>query len=70
MDDGAVLASLLERVAGFDGCEVWRLNELVRAGYGYRAAVELAGRRDVDVHVAVGLLEHGCPVRLAERILT
>ncbi len=47
----------------------WRSDELRRAGYRPRAALVLALRRDVDLHVAVELLEHGCPAHVALRIL-
>ena len=47
----------------------WRFTTLVRAGYGRRAARELAARREVDLHRAVELLERGCPAGTALRIL-
>lgn len=49
--------------------ERWRAEELVRAGFGPRAAGRLATRHDVDLHRAVGLLEQGCPPQLALKIL-
>jgi hypothetical protein len=49
--------------------ERWRAEELERAGYTPSEAVELAGRVDVDLHLAVGLLERGCPSGTALRIL-
>ena len=49
--------------------EGWRRERLERAGYPAAAAAELAGRHDIDLHDAVGLLERGCPVELALRIL-
>jgi hypothetical protein len=49
--------------------ERWRAEELERAGYGPAEAAELAGRHDVDLHLAVELLEKGCPPELALRIL-
>ena len=49
--------------------ERWRVEELARAGYGPDDAVELAGRMYVDLHVAVQLLERGCPPATAVRIL-
>jgi hypothetical protein len=52
-----------------DRIERWRAEELVRAGYGTRAAERLAARHDVDLHLAVGLLERGCPPELALKIL-
>jgi len=47
----------------------WRLEELERAGYDARSAWELAERTDVDLHRAVGLVQHGCPPATALRIL-
>ena len=47
----------------------WRAGELRRAGYPSRAAARLAARHDVDLHLAVDLLAHGCPVSVALQIL-
>jgi len=47
----------------------WRLDELERAGWDERAALDLAGRRDVDLHVAASLLRRGCPRETALAIL-
>ena len=47
----------------------WRAEELERAGYASSDAAELAGRADVDLHLAVELLERGCPANTALRIL-
>jgi len=49
--------------------ERWRSEELERAGYGTRAALKLAARHDVDLHLAVGLLDQGCSPKLAAKIL-
>jgi hypothetical protein len=49
--------------------ERWRAEELERAGYDAINAAELAARQDVDLHLAVGLLQRGCPVDTALRIL-
>jgi hypothetical protein len=49
--------------------ERWRSEELERAGYAPTDAAELAGRFDVDLHLAVELLERGCPAETAVRIL-
>jgi hypothetical protein len=49
--------------------ELWRIEELRRAGYGPRAASRLAARADIDLHLAVRLLDRGCPPDLALRIL-
>jgi len=47
----------------------WRAEELERAGYDPVSAFELAGRADVDLHLAVALIERGCPVETALHIL-
>jgi hypothetical protein len=47
----------------------WRAEELERAGYGPDEASQLAGRPDVDLHLAVELLARGCPAGTALRIL-
>ena len=49
--------------------EAWRAEALERAGYPLAAAMEIAGRHDIDLHQAVDLLEAGCPVELALRIV-
>jgi hypothetical protein len=49
--------------------ERWRAEELMRAGYGARAAGRLSARHDIDLHQAVELLEQGCPAELAIKIL-
>jgi hypothetical protein len=49
--------------------ERWRVEELARAGYDADDAVELASRSYVDLHLAIELLERGCPPRIALRIL-
>jgi hypothetical protein len=53
----------LERV------ELWRLDSLERAGYDAEAAAVLAASPEVDLHLAVSLLERGCTVELALQIL-
>ena len=47
----------------------WRAEELIRAGYNPSDAVALAARHDIDLHLAVGLIERGCPDELAIEIL-
>jgi hypothetical protein len=49
--------------------ELWRTQELERAGYSHRAAGRLATRLDIDLHQAVRLLERGCSPELALKIL-
>src|SRR5204863_8119232 len=49
--------------------ERWRVEELERAGFSADDAVELASRGYVDLHLAVELLERGCPPETATRIL-
>ena len=47
----------------------WRRGLLVRAGFGERAAAELAAATDVDLHELLSLVDRGCPPDLAARIL-
>ena len=49
--------------------ERWRVEELERAGYCPGDAVELASRSYIDLHLAVELIERGCPPETATRIL-
>jgi hypothetical protein len=49
--------------------EQWRHEALWRAGYDAEAAVVLAASHDVDLHLAVELLERGCTQELALQIL-
>jgi hypothetical protein len=57
------------RLDSYEQVVIWRIAELDRAGYDNESAVALALRTDVDLHLAVGLLERGCPVETAVRIL-
>jgi len=52
-----------------DRVELWRSEELIRAGYTPTDAVALAARHDIDLHRAVELLDQGCPADLALDIL-
>ena len=47
----------------------WRVERLLQAGYDAEAALVLALDRDVDLHLAVSLLERGCPPDTALEIL-
>ena len=49
--------------------ERWRTAELMRVGFAGDDAVALAARTDVDLHEAIELVQRGCPVELAVRIL-
>jgi hypothetical protein len=49
--------------------ERWRAQELEKVGYDVISAHELATRPDVDLHLAIELVEAGCPVQLALEIL-
>ena len=49
--------------------ELWRLDSLERAGYDAESAAVLAASPEVDLHLAVSLVEQGCSVDLALRIL-
>jgi hypothetical protein len=52
-----------------DRVELWRAEELVRAGYDPSDAVALAARHDIDLHIAVELVAQGCPHETAIDIL-
>jgi hypothetical protein len=49
--------------------ERWRAEALEKVGYDVISAHELAMRSDVDLHLAIELVENGCPVALAVEIL-
>ena len=49
--------------------ELWRAQELERAGFRPGDAVELGARFDIDLHEAVGLIRAGCPHDVALQIL-
>ena len=49
--------------------ESWRLEELERAGYARDDAALIAGRHDIDLHFAVGLLKKGCDPVVAVKIV-
>lgn len=53
----------IERIEG------WRAAELERAGYDAGGAAKLAVRHDVDLHLAIQLVERGCPAQTALKIL-
>jgi hypothetical protein len=60
----------LQRVhATHEEVVAWRREQLRRAGCRRFEAVVLARELSVDLHVAVALLERGCPSRLALEIL-
>lgn len=62
-------ANITELDFEVDRVEQWRLASLERAGYDLESAAVLAASTEVDLHRAVMLLEQGCPVDLALRIL-
>lgn len=71
-DHGDVVMSLAAEIqpeTELQRIELWRAEELERAGYEPRAAALLAARHDVDLHVATGLLRDGCNPQLALEIL-
>lgn len=47
----------------------WRRRQLLAAGFNLMLAEKLARNCTLDLHDLIGLVEHGCPPRLAERIL-
>jgi hypothetical protein len=66
----ALMTTTLEtRRKELDAVTTWRLDQLLTAGYAFDAANLLSARTDVDLHLAVRLLVHGCPPKTALRIL-
>jgi hypothetical protein len=63
--------SLEEAVAASsdDAVVRWRLIVLLRAGYSWDDAIELATATSVDLHFAAELVSKGCPSEIARRIL-
>jgi hypothetical protein len=49
--------------------EKWRAETLERVGYDSTSAALLATQHDVDLHLAIELVERGCPPEVAIRIL-
>jgi hypothetical protein len=49
--------------------EAWRLHQLLNAGWQHHRAELIANRVDIDLHLANELLQHGCPQKLALKIL-
>jgi hypothetical protein len=49
--------------------ERWRAESLERVGYDAESAAVLAASHEVDLHLAMRLLESGCAVDLALQIL-
>jgi hypothetical protein len=47
----------------------WRACELLKAGYEPLTAVELAEHPEVDLHLALELVQRGCSPELAAQIL-
>ena len=47
----------------------WRMLVLLRAGYVWDDALELAMETQVDLHLAVDLVNRGCASETARRIL-
>ena len=58
-----------ESVLEVDLVEQWRVDSLERAGYDAESAAVLAASPEVDLHLAVSLLQRGCSVSLALQIL-
>ncbi|MET0938437.1 MAG: hypothetical protein ABWY51_04345 [Gaiellaceae bacterium] len=52
-----------------DRVTAWRACELLKAGYEPLVAVELAEHPEVDLHLALELVERGCQHELAAQIL-
>jgi hypothetical protein len=51
------------------GVVVWRREQLVESGFSLPLAARLAADPRYDLHSLIELVERGCPVELALRIL-
>ena len=47
----------------------WRVEQLAKVGYSWPAAMVIAADTQVDLHLAVELVEQGCRPEVAVRIL-
>ena len=47
----------------------WRVEQLARVGYSWPAAMVLAANTQVDLHLAVTLVQRGCRPEVAVKIL-
>ena len=47
----------------------WRVEQLAKVGYSWPAAMVIAANTQVDLHLAVELVEQGCRPEVAVRIL-
>jgi hypothetical protein len=62
-------ATTSQQLAELESIRAWRTEQLHRAGYREAGLVLLADDPDVDLHTAIRLLERGCQVETALRIL-
>ena len=63
------MSTILESGKQTDPVRSWRFESLIAAGYPHDEARALSERSDVDLHLAARLLERGCPIETALRIL-
>jgi hypothetical protein len=57
------------RARADSGIVAWREARLHLAGFDEGTAARLASEQAVDLHALLDLVDHGCPPRLAARIL-
>jgi hypothetical protein len=55
-------------VPEIDTVRLWRLEELLRAGYDDVDATEIAFHTEIDLHWAASLVRRGCASKTAARI--
>jgi hypothetical protein len=65
----AVLSTAVQAVKTTDVVRSWRFSRLLTAGYPAPIAREFSERPEIDLHAAIRLLERGCEVETAIRIL-
>jgi hypothetical protein len=64
-----VPTTVIEAAKTADVVRSWRFSRLLTAGYPAPIAREFSERPDIDLHAAIRLLERGCEVETAIRIL-
>ena len=61
--------TLTPPVATEDPVLGWRIHQLEAAGYSEQESRQLAERFDIDLHLAMRLIQSGCPAETALQIL-
>ena len=68
-DSESLVSASIDHATEVDEVVDWRVAVLRQAGYEHDQALMLALRVDIDLHLAVDLVERGCPASTALQIL-